>query len=85
MLPVSTSFVLKVDEGVLGVVRELLIDLNRSIGVPADQSSGAGGSGGSGRNEEAPSPAPENEEGKRKNVFDLNKLPPNDDDETQEK
>ncbi|MCI88504.1 hypothetical protein A2U01_0109791, partial [Trifolium medium] len=48
----------KVDDGELAVVRELVLDLNRSIGAPAESS--AGGSGGSGRNEE---PAPtENEE-----------------------
>ncbi|GAU29822.1 hypothetical protein TSUD_223680 [Trifolium subterraneum] len=75
----------KVNEGVLEAVRGLVIDLNRSIGAPTESS--AGGSGTSERNEEAPTPAPENEEGRMKNVFDLNKLPPNedDDDKTQEK
>ncbi|GAU25034.1 hypothetical protein TSUD_155080 [Trifolium subterraneum] len=36
--------------------------------------------GGSGRNEEAPAPT-KNEEGRRKNAYDLNELPPNDDDD----
>jgi hypothetical protein len=67
-----------VDEGELGMVHELVIDLNRSIGAPTE-SSNTGGS--SGRNAEAPAPMPEKEEGKRKNVFDLNKLPSNDDDD----
>ncbi|MCI84338.1 hypothetical protein A2U01_0105615, partial [Trifolium medium] len=58
----------------------VVIDLNRSIGALAEFSAG-----GSGRNEEAPTPT-ENEEGRRKNAFDLNELPPNDDDdETGEK
>jgi hypothetical protein len=74
----------KVDEGVLAVVRELVIDLNRSIAAPTE-SSGAGGSNASGTNAETPIPAPENEEGnRRKNVFDLNELPPNDDDENED-
>ncbi|PNX99221.1 zinc finger (C2H2 type)-like protein [Trifolium pratense] len=70
----------KVDDRMLTRVRELVIDLNRSIGVSAE-SSGAGGSGGRGRDEEAPVPTHENEEGSRKNVFDLNELPPSDDDD----
>ncbi|MCI87553.1 hypothetical protein A2U01_0108837, partial [Trifolium medium] len=49
------------------MVRELFIDLNRSIGAPTESS--VGGSGGSGKNEEAPTPT-ENEEGRRKSVFD---------------
>ncbi|CAJ2646748.1 unnamed protein product [Trifolium pratense] len=67
------------DEGVLAVVRELIVDLNRSrsIEVPAKSST----AGGSGRNEEVPALAPKYEEGRRKNVFDLNELPPNDDDD----
>jgi hypothetical protein len=75
-----------VDEGELGMVCKLVIDLNRSIGAPTE-SSNAGDSSGSGGNAEAPTPMPKNEEGKRKNVFDLNKLPPNDDndDEAEEK
>ncbi|PNX60706.1 hypothetical protein L195_g052068 [Trifolium pratense] len=72
----------KVDDGELAVVCELVIDMNRSIGVPTE--SAAGGSSGSGRNEE---PAPtENKEGRRKSGFYLNELPPNeDDDETEDK
>jgi hypothetical protein len=58
--------------------------LNRSIEALAGSSTC--GNSESGRNEEAPAPAPENEEGRRKYAFDLNELPPNDDDdETDEK
>ncbi|MCI62975.1 hypothetical protein A2U01_0084232, partial [Trifolium medium] len=64
----------------LAVVRELVIDLNKSIGAPTESS--VGDSGGSGRNEE---PAlTENEEGRRKSVFDLNELPSNEDDDENE-
>jgi hypothetical protein len=53
----------------------VVIDLNRSIGVPTK--SFTSGNDGSGRNEEAHAPA-DNEKGRRKKAFDLNKLPPND-------
>jgi hypothetical protein len=53
----------------------VVIDLNKSIGVPAE--SFTSGNDGSRWNEEAHAPT-DNEKGRRNKTFDLNKLPPND-------
>jgi len=79
----------KINEGVDAIARELVFDLNRSIQSTAGSS--AGGSGQITKEiQAAPAPAPapapaENEEGRRRD-FDLNELPPpEEDDETEEK
>lgn len=81
----------KINEGVSSLARELVFDLNRSIQSTAGSS--AGGSGHITKEvQAAPAPAPaaalapaENEEGRRRD-FDLNELPPpEDDDEAEEK
>jgi hypothetical protein len=61
-----------------------ILSIIGQIQAPAEFSTG--GNSGSRRNEDlAPAPA-KNEEGRRKYAFDLNELPPNDDDdETDEK
>ena len=64
-------------EGVASIVRELVIDLNRSIGVTAGSSTGGGSGSGTRRNQVAVAQQPENEE-RRRIIFDLNELPSKD-------
>lgn len=81
----------KINEGVSSLARELVFDLNRSIESTAGSS--AGGSGHITKEIQAapapapePAPAPAENEERRRRDFDLNELPPpEEDEETEEK